>query len=62
MELHKSDAWLSEDEIGYSSQDLRDAFEQLEVSGWLSRPHRYRDWLSDPLPGYLIEPKWVRGY
>jgi hypothetical protein len=55
-------AWLAEDGISYEPEQLRDALEQLEVSSWLSRPHRARDWPSDPLPGYLIEPRWVRGY
>ena len=41
-------------------EQLRDALEQLEVSSWLSRPHRARDWPSDPLPGYLITPRWAR--
>jgi hypothetical protein len=52
--------WLAEEEIGYEPERLRDALEQLEVSGWLSRPHRNRDWPSDPLPGYLIAPSWAR--
>jgi hypothetical protein len=52
--------WLAEAGISYEPEQLRDALEQLEVSGWLSRPHRNRDWPSDPLPGYLVPPSWAR--
>jgi hypothetical protein len=38
------------------------ALQQLEVSGWLSRPDRDREWHSDPLPGYLILPSWARSW
>jgi hypothetical protein len=54
--------WLTEDGIEWTVDALRDAVEQLEVSGWLSRPHRSRDWHSDPLPGYLVSPSWMRGW
>jgi hypothetical protein len=54
--------WLAVDEVEYRAEDLQAALEQLELSGWLSRPHRLREWPSDPLPGYLITPRWDRGY
>jgi hypothetical protein len=52
--------WLAADGVVWSGQELHDVLQQLEVSGWLSRPHRARDWPSDPLPGYLITPTWAR--
>jgi len=32
------------------------------ILGWLSRPHRDREWASNPLPGYLIAPSWTRDW
>jgi hypothetical protein len=54
--------WLTEDGIEWTVDALRDAVEQLEGAGWLSRPHRSRDWHSDPLPGCLVSPSWMRGW
>jgi hypothetical protein len=54
--------WLAADGVLWSGREFSDAIEQLEVAGWLSRPHRARDWPSDPLPGYLIAPSWARGH
>ena len=50
--------FLAEDRITYSPEELRDAL-QLEVSGWLSRPHRMREWHTDPLPGHLVNASWA---
>jgi len=52
--------WLAVDGVLWWGQEFSDAIEQLEVAGWLSRPHRSQDWPSDPLPGYLITPSWAR--
>jgi hypothetical protein len=54
--------WLAQDGVEWSGLELRDALQQLEISGLLSRPHRLRDWHSDPLPGYLVSPYWAPGW
>ena len=54
--------WLAEEEISGTPEELCDALQQLEVAGWLSRPHRLRERLSDPLPGYLDTPSWAKSW
>jgi hypothetical protein len=54
--------WLTEDGIEWTVDALGGAVEQLEVAGWLSRPHRLRDFTRDPLPGYLDTPSWARSW
>jgi hypothetical protein len=53
---------LAEEEISGTPEELCDALQQLEVAGWLSRPHRLRERLSDPLPGYLDTPSWAKSW
>jgi hypothetical protein len=54
--------WLDEVQIPFDDALLQAALEQLEVAGLLSRPHRLREWATDPLPGYLDKPSWARGW
>jgi hypothetical protein len=56
------ETWLVEDSVLWSGHELSDAVEQLEVAGWLTRPHREREWSSGPLPGFLVSPSWARGW
>ena len=56
------ETWLAEDSVLWSGHELSDAVQQLEVAGWLTRPHREREWSSGPLPGFLVSPSWARGW
>jgi hypothetical protein len=51
--------WLAEDNITATPEELRDAILQLEIAGWVMRPHREREW-GAPLGGYLVSPSWMR--